>query len=238
MSTTQIKQKSDWPVVDAALKAMAEGSQLAPSTFAAIADRLRTAIEAQDAASVQVAAELLENFYRDAAAAASPSVQAASRGEAGGDLAESYALGKLAFAQLIAARIADTRADSRFVDHIRDNRYLPYVQAIFTEPLSVSAIREKVGTRLETVSRKLAVLRALGIVASRKQGNVVVNMLTPAAAATVEMLGLAPTREAVPVVKVPDVRQAIDKERETLKLHMQETPLFVRRSTTSRHKVA
>jgi DNA-binding transcriptional ArsR family regulator len=235
---TLIKQKSNWPVVDAALQAIAEGAQLPPSTFSAIADRLRTAIEAPDAVRIQAAAEMLENVYRNAAAAASPAVQAASRGDDSGDLARSYVLGKFAFAQLLAARVADTRADDRFIDHIRDNRYLPYIRAIFDEPLSVSTLGEKVGKRIETVSRKLAVLRALGIVASRKQGNVVVNMLTPAAMATLEAHGLAPAREAAPGVKAPDVRQAIDEQRETLKPHMQKTAQFVGRPLAQRRKIA
>lgn len=221
--------------------AASEGRQPSAAVYTAVADRLRAALEAPDATRAQAASEFLEHIYRDIAAGASPAVQAASRGEDGGDLGMSYTLGKLAFAQLIAARVADTRANDRFVDHVRNRLYLPYLQALFDAPLTVTALQEKVGTRLETVSRKLGVLRALGLVASRKQGNEVVNMLTPATLATMDAFGLTPMREAVPTVKTPDVRDTINDERGTLKRHMQEAPAFIGRATglaVPLHKVA
>ncbi len=152
-------------------------------------------------------------------------------------MATGYALGKLAFAQLLAGRIADTRADSRFVEHVRNRHYLPYLQALFGGPLTVNALQLKVGTRLETVSRKLAVLRELGLVASRRQGTEVINILTPAAAATMEALGLNPVVETVPVVRAPDVREALDGERNALPSHMRGIPSFAERPARL-HKAA
>lgn len=221
-----VKQISNWPILDQAAKLITDGAQLPPSIFTAVADRLRTAIETPDAARVRTAAELFERFYREAVAKAPIAVQAASRGEGTSDLTLTYSLGKLAFAQLLAARIADTRADGRFIDHIRDKRYLPYVQALFAGPLSVSALRENTGERIETASRKLSVLRGLGIVAARKHGNAVVNMLTPAAMATLEELGLTPAQEVAPVIRVPEVRREIEKRYTELRPHMKNVPLF------------
>lgn len=221
-----VKQISNWPVLEQAGKMIADGEQLPSSIFAAIADRLRAAIETPDAARVQAAAEQLEHFYREAVATAPTAVQAASRGEDNGNLAATYYLGKFAFAQLLAARIADTRADDRFINHIHDERYLPYIQALFSAPLSVSALSQKTGKRIETVSRKLAVLRALGIVAARKQGNVVVNMLTPAATATLEEFGLSPALEVAPEIIIPEVQSEIKKRRIGLPLYMQKIPPF------------
>ncbi|MDD2705522.1 MAG: helix-turn-helix domain-containing protein [Acidocella sp.] len=226
MQHQKVKQISNWPVLDQATKVIADGKQLPPSIFTAIADRLRTAIEAPDAARVQTAAELLERFYREAVAKAPVAVQAASRGEDSSDLATTYALGKFAFAQLLAARIADTRADGRFIDHIRDERYLPYIQALFAAPLNVSALSEKTGKRIETVSRKLVVLRGLGIVTARKHGNVVVNMLTPAAVATLEELGLSPAQEVASVIRASGARSEIERRQIMLSPHMRKIQKF------------
>lgn len=230
MKDTPIKQKSYWPVLETALRAAADDAAIPSGTFAAVADRLRSAIDAPDAARVRDASDILEQFYRQMASAASPAVQAVSRGLEDGDIAASYVLGKIAFAQLLAARIADTRADDRFVNHVRDNRYLPYIQAMYAEPLSVSALREKVGTRIETVSRKLAVLRSIGIVTSRRQGTVIVNMLTPAAKDTIDALGLAPAQEIAATIKPRDVQQTLEKARGTLSPHMQGAQPFRGRS--------
>jgi DNA-binding transcriptional ArsR family regulator len=230
VKTPFVKKPSNWPLLDRAVDAIAQGTPLPSSVFAAIADRLRAAIESPDAARIDSAAALLEDLFRRAAAAAPLPVQAASRGEQDGDLSTGYALGKLAFAQLLAARIADTRADTRFIEHVRDPRYLPFIQALYGEPLSVGTLAESASNRIETVSRKLNILRALGIVVSRRRGTVVENMLTPAARTTLEALGLAPTREEpVPVVKEPEVQRVIADKLEALAPHLQATPLFVGR---------
>ncbi|MDB5582718.1 MAG: hypothetical protein JWR80_7894 [Bradyrhizobium sp.] len=229
MTSKLINQQSNWPALDAALRALAQGEAVPPAVFAAIADRLRSAVEAPEGARIEQASTLLEHFFREAAAAMPAEVRAASRGAGDDVLSMSYGLGKLAFAQLFAARVADTRADSRFVEHLRDSRYLPYIQALYAAPRSVGALSGHVQKRIETVSRKLAVLRGLGIVASRKEGNVVVNMLTPAATALVEQFGLASQTGAVTTVKAGDVRQAIEDKHETLPRYMREVQPFVGR---------
>ena len=235
MKNTPIKQKSYWPALDAALSAAADGAAIPSATFAAVADRLRSAIDAPDAARVRDASDILEQFYRQMASTASPAVQAVSRGLEGGDIAAGYVLGKIAFAQLLAARIADTRADDRFINHVRDARYLPYIQAMYAEPLSVSALRDKVGTRIETVSRKLAVLRSIGIVTSRRQGTVVVNMLTPAAKDTVDALGLVIAQEVDAIIRPREVQKTLEKARGTLSPHMQGAQPFRGRSNPRKY---
>ncbi|WP_374386492.1 ArsR/SmtB family transcription factor [Brevundimonas sp.] len=237
MENLKIKKPSNWSVLDQALSAWAEGSGLPPKVYTALADRLRTAIESTDATRIQTASDLLQAAFQSALVASPASVQAAARGEGAHEMATGYALGKLAFAQLLAGRIADTRADSRFVEHVRNRHYLPYLQALFGGPLTVNALQLKVGTRLETVSRKLAVLRELGLVASRRQGTEVINILTPAAAATMEALGLNPVVETVPVVRAPDVREALDGERNALPSHMRGIPSFAERPARL-HKAA
>jgi DNA-binding transcriptional ArsR family regulator len=226
-----IKKKSNWPAVDAALEEFARDARLSPPIFAAIADRLRTAIEAPETERIDEAATMIELLFRELVAKSSHAVRTASRGDGEADIAAGYALGKVAFAQLLAARIADTRADGRFVEHLRDLRYLPLVRALHDGPLNVNALREQVGERLETVSRKLGGLRALGIVVSKKHGNVVVNMLSPAARAMVEQLGLAPVaEEPVQTVKAPRAKEMIRTKRERLDDYMKEAAHFVPRN--------
>lgn len=221
---------SNWPAVEAALDEFATAGSVSPGVFAALADRVRTAIEAPDAAKVEEAAQRLEELFRQLIAVAPRSVREASRGKGEPDILAGYALGKIAFAHLLAARIADTRADRRFIEHLSDRRYLPLVTALYNEALAVSALREKVGERLETVSRKLAVLRSLGIVISKKHGNVVVNMLSPAARALVDQLGLVPSEEVLPLITMPDIKQTIENKRAGLQSHMKEVAHFTARS--------
>lgn len=192
MNGAPIKNGSNWPAVDAALSAIADGKGFSPSLFPAIADRLRNAIEAPDEVSVEKAALLLEDFYRALVTQAPERLREVVRGSGSGadELTLSYELGKVAFAQLLAARVAGTRADARFFSMIEDARYLPYIKLLADEPAHVSALREQTGERLETVSRKLAILREFGIVASRKRGNRVTYLLTPAALQTIKDKGL------------------------------------------------
>jgi len=228
----KINKTSNWPSLERAVATWAEGGALSPAINTAVADRLRAAIETTDATRVRNASDILEAAFQSALAASPASVQAVVRGEGDPEVATGYALGKLAFAQLLAGRIADTRADDRFVEHVRNRHYLPYLQALFEAPLTVTTLQTRIGTRLETVSRKLAVLRALGLVASRRQGTEVVNMLTPAATTTLESLGLNPVTETVPVVRAPDVREALEDQRDALAPHMRGIPAFTDRRTT------
>lgn len=185
MKNKKINNRSNWPVLDATVEALARGEAFPTGAFAAIADRLRSAIESPDAQRIEDASKRLEHFLRTTIAGASSDVQLVSRGEngsvSGADAAILYSLGKVAFAQLLAARIADTRVDERFVERVFDKRYLPILHELAAEPLSVTQLKERTGEALATVSRKLGVLRGLGIVAFRKQGNIVMNLLTPAA---------------------------------------------------------
>jgi DNA-binding transcriptional ArsR family regulator len=227
VNSPQVKQESSWPGLEAALQALADEARLPPSTFAIIADRLRGAIEAPDAARVAEAAGVLERFYRHVASHSTRQVQDAARGVGEGDLTASYVLGKLAFAQLLAARIADTRAGTRFLEHIRDPRYVAYVRALGHASLNVAELQGKVGERIETVSRKLGVLRELGIVTSRKHGTTVVNMLTPSARQLLDELPPGGYRsEPTPTVAAPAARKALEAKREALPDHLKRAPNF------------
>ena len=228
MVDTPINQKSNWPALSAALEAIAIDSELPTGAFTAIADRLRGAIESADPARIVEAAAILEQFYDDVAALSSAAVRNAARGAARDDLAASYALGKIAFAQLLAARIADKRADPGFIAQATDPRYLPYLLALGTDELSVGQLKDKVGERIETVSRKLADLRETGIVSSRKRGTQVANVLTPAARQLLASLPtvMPPTAGSAGDLPAPAVRRALEAKRERLPDHLQQAPHF------------
>lgn len=227
MEKPPINQQSNWPVLEWAWAEFANGSGLPPTVFTAIADRLRGAIESPDAELVQAAAHTLEAFYRNMVTASPSSVRDAARGEVTGETAASYALGKLAFAQLLAARIADTRADARFLEQVRAPKHLAYIRALGEGPLNVTQLTDKVGECIETVSRKLGVLRNLGIVVSRKQGTTVVNMLTPA---TKQLLDTLPPptddMQITRTVTISAARKALQYNRAKLPDYLKQAPTF------------
>lgn len=225
-----IKKISNWPAVDAALADLGESTALPAYFHTAIADRLREVIEASGAADAVKAADILEKIFREVSVHAPADVRSVTRGEGAPEFEAVYALGKISFAQLLAARVADNRADTRFTAHVTDPRYLAYARALADAQLSVSALQAKTGERMETVSRKLAILRELGIVASRKQGNVVVNMLTPSARHVLEQTGLW---EEAPLLAVDDAKEssaqkALASKRDALPDYLQTSPSFGR----------
>lgn len=232
MNEPTINKKSNWRALAVAYEQLAGGGieSVSDAVFAAIADRLREAIESSEYENVKSATFILDEFYRDLAAAAPVNVRNASRGKGDSELLSAYALGKAAFAQLVAARVASTRVDARFIEHLTDRRYLNVLKALGRSSLSVGDITDRVEERIETVSRKLGALRMQGIVTSRKQGNVVVNSLSPAALSTLKFLNLIPEEDRVALGNDLDAeaREALKDKREKLLPHLRAPVQFKR----------
>lgn len=239
MKKTPIKKKSSWTAAELAAAAFIKGGVPAPAIYTAFADRLRDAIEAPGETAIDAAAHVLEKLFREAAAKSPETVREAARGGEG-ETATAYALGKLAFAQLVAARAASSRADGRFLEHIRDPRYRPYVEALAEGPLSGPRLRQKVGERAETVSRKLAVLRELGIVLSRRQGNIGETMLTPGAHAALSQIAPAQPFTVPDEAPRSDVKaaKALADKRDSLPAHLRVPPTFDTGLDATRRKAA
>ncbi len=106
------------------------------------------------------------------------------------ELKESYNMGVLSLAQLIAAQNLDRKAGSDFNECLQDKANTAYLKALCIEPRTNKALSKEVGQTEENVSRKLKRFRELGVVSSKKMGTNVINSLTAAARDTLEELGL------------------------------------------------
>lgn len=226
MIKEHVKEKSS--LLDTALAELKTYglAALSDGLFATLADRVRAALESSDHGQLDHMTSQLEEFYRELFSAMPEGARAASRRAAiDGDAAAAFLLGQAAFAHLLAARTLDRRADDRFLSTIRDGRYERYVRALQREPMNGNRLVEEIGEREETVSRKLGVLRQLGIVSIRKEGTSVVNSLTPAARAVLEHFKIAPLTARS---HSPEVQKRVDNLQERLANHMRDLPSFAK----------
>ncbi|WP_367348462.1 helix-turn-helix domain-containing protein [Sphingobium yanoikuyae] len=198
MESQNINKRSNWLLVDAILGPMNAGDFGAVSNgaFAALADRVRAAIESADPSILGDVTEGTEALVRDMFKAAPAATRKAIQGH-GVDPATfaAYLLGQASFAQLLAARVQDRRPSAEFMSTFSDERFSGYLRALLREPMNGTRLQEEIGEQDATVSRKMARLRQLGIVTARKEGTRVVNALTPAARAMADHLKLSPLPE-------------------------------------------
>lgn len=161
-----------------------------------IADHVRAALEGSPAITPEIIECELRNFFQKALAAAPEAARAGARGSGDPVTAAAFLLGQTAFAHLLAARTLDTRIDASFIAAIDDKRYLPYLRAMLSGTKDGVTLARLTEEAVETVSRKLAVLRERGLVVSRQQGTRGVNKLTPTAKALLLDRGIEPLVDA------------------------------------------
>lgn len=156
-----------------------------PATFADIAEDIEESISSHSRAQLDGLQEQLAEYFTDLVRTASESVVDAVRGVLPEDAPEvqAFVLGKVTFAQLVAAQAAERRADDQFMDNLHLPKYKKYIVALEHEDLNGIQLARITGDREETVSRKLRELRKFGIVDFRKNGTSVINFLTPIARA-------------------------------------------------------
>jgi DNA-binding transcriptional ArsR family regulator len=181
-------------------------SELREEILWAIAERLEEAVSAPTRAPLETLDEQLIGLFDAMLRTASKAAVEAVRGSAQAGTAETdaYLLGQVSFAQLFAAQAAERRADDRFVETIRSSLYAPYVKALARDDYSGTQLAQICGERTETVSRKLKVLRDLGITDFQREGTSFVNFLTPAAQAVAAEFIEQPETEPA-VRELPDL---------------------------------
>jgi DNA-binding transcriptional ArsR family regulator len=157
--------------------------RLKPEIMLVIASYLEDAITSSSRKEISHVSESLVALLNESIRRAPDGAVAAVRNSKSADESEraSYLMGQVSFAQLIASQFANNRASDVFVKAMYHKAYFRYVAALFRNDLTNTELHNLIGERSETVSRKFKTLRALGIADFRRDGNSVVNFLTPLA---------------------------------------------------------
>lgn len=200
-------------------------SALPPGFYGALAERMEEAVGSPRRGALAALSEDLVEVFHAALREAPAGAAAAARGDEGGaDAVAAYRLGQLGFAQLFASSAASRRADDRFMTVLRSKRYRRYLRALEAGERTNQALAEICRERTETVSRKLRVLRVLGIADVRREGTAAINLLTPAARAA---LAAEPGDPPEPAAEAPlRVPQALRERSRSLPDHMRRIPSF------------
>lgn len=174
-----------WVLLESLQETLNRFSDMRPEIMIELADRMEEAISASSNKPLQAMSEQLIALFNKLLHLAPTPAADAAYGSASLDSAESaaYLLGQVGFAQLLASQTLVNRADDGFIAVIQDHRYEQYIKALSVKDYSGVDLAVSTGECAETVSRKLKVLRALGIADFYREGNKVLNFLTPAAQA-------------------------------------------------------
>jgi DNA-binding transcriptional ArsR family regulator len=201
---------------------------LSPAIYDAIADRLEEALSTDTGDSLEEAATALHTALRAVFAAAPAEVKNAMRGTAGSshDLITAFWAGQTAFAQAFASRALDKRADDRLLSRLTHRQYERYVRALLNRPSSGDELSDLLGERKETVSRKLKVLADLGAIERRREGNHVINSLSPTARSYLRSHNIAAWSAQRTVPLRPDVADALKTRSQDIAEHMRHTPVL------------
>lgn len=163
-------------------------TELTPGLMTAIAVRLEDALGAASRQSLKALTFQLQTLYDKVLYATPTAAKQAATRTADSESAEAaaYALGQLGFAQLMASQALNHRADDDFIEIMSNPQYKKYIECLYRQETSNTDLAELCDECTETVSRKLAKLRNLGICDFRKIGNRVFNFLTPVARVVAE----------------------------------------------------
>jgi DNA-binding transcriptional ArsR family regulator len=134
-------------------------------------------------------AAMSERFFRNAPSRVQSAIQVPEDVE-GAELRDAYVLGRLGSAQHLLSQALFSRADDLFAPTMQDRQYQSYVRALLDDDLSNTELGGRIEEAPETVSRKLRVLRQLGITDFRREGTFTINFLTSPAGTVARQLGL------------------------------------------------
>ena len=219
-----------WQLLDR----LAEGGvfDFPPGLYAELAERLREALISNDTQGVSSLTDQLAEILVLGARAALPEAAKAVRHEPSNGISASdqaYALGKLSFAHLLAAHIADKQAGAEFIDLLKSEVLAPYVSALIAEDLTGMELADRLRQRPETISRNLKKLREIGAVDYRREGTSFINFLTPAARRVSEAAKGRPIRANL----TQAVRDRMQSEARGLPKIMRGAPNFANEIETS-----
>ena len=192
-----------------------------------LSERILAALSSEQREEIDEASDRLEQFYLARLAAAPESAAQAARGSGDPTSAEvaSFSLGQIGFAHAVLAYAASRRADARFERVVLDRKFKSYIRLLLDRELSGRELADEVGKDPAEVSRKLKLLRQIGVVEHRRNGNKVINFLTPAARAIAREKNMGPKR-AYKRGFSEQKAAAIASARDQLEPHLQQLPNF------------
>lgn len=165
---------------------------LSRHTGSILADWLEEALLSSSSQKAGEIHDALMEVFRDSLAKSSDQVRSAVLSKVTSELAhrESFALGQLSLAQLLAAQALDRRASDEFNDFLKDKANMAYFKALCEKSQTNKDLSVIVSQTEEHVSRKLKRFRELGIISSKRMGTAAVNSLTAAALHALEESGM------------------------------------------------
>lgn len=193
--------------------------ELPAGTATSISDRIIAALSREDRAGLAEAQSALESFYLARLNLAPAPAIAAARGDGDADdtVSAAFSLGQIGLAHAVVARAASRRVDDAFERRLRSKPLERYVRLLIDAELSGVEIAEQLKKHEAEVSRRLKLLRQMGAVECRREGNRVINFLTPAAKAVARARNMgALGAGAHPGQMRPDVLDALDGHRKEL----------------------
>lgn len=193
--------------------------ELPPGTATVLSDRIIAALGREDRLGLDEAQAELEQFYLKRLSAAPSSAAAAARGDEEGPASEeaAFSLGLVGLAHAIVARAASRRVDDAFERRLRSKQLERYVRLLIDAELSGRELAERLGKDEAEVSRRLKLLRQIGAVECRREGNRIVNFLTPAARAVARARNMGALGAAAhPGQLRPEVLNSLDGYRQGL----------------------
>ncbi|MET4691226.1 helix-turn-helix domain-containing protein [Sinorhizobium fredii] len=218
-----------WNLLRQVTETAKRASEIPAGLYSAVAARLEEVLADGSRERIMTLNEQLSSFFKGYLKKADPRIVEAIRGEAGADsdAAVAFALGQLSFAQLLAGQAGNRRVDERFVDIIRENADL--VNALAGGDKTGVELAATTGLRVETVSRKLKILREMGVLDYHRDGTSLFNFLTPAAKAIVAASqGVAPSHERRSGAVV---RRTLASRQNKLAQHMRHPMTFAQSAT-------
>jgi DNA-binding transcriptional ArsR family regulator len=176
--------RETWPLLQELSAHLEDSSTLTDGFFYAAAARLAESIVDRDPKTIaDLSSGLRTLFEQLAKKTPADLVGVLSTPHKSPSIHHAFSMGQLAFAQQLAGYVSSRRASSQFVEAIHDVKLRQYVSALAKADLSGTQLSTLVKERVETVSRKLADLRRIGITDFRREGVHIINFLTPAAKA-------------------------------------------------------
>lgn len=163
-----------------------ELTSLPQQFFALLADRVVDAIVETDAKRATDLRDDLTSLIDELIKISPELVPKLSSVQSKTEQRQAYDLGKISFAQMLVAKQVQRKADHVDLREAQAEHYFMFLRLLYEREHGNAELAECLGQRLETVSRKLKMLRGWGLTEYRRDGKHVTNFLTVAGRAFVD----------------------------------------------------